>query len=311
MLQRLLRRTTAAVASVGVQLSSDGVSIAINSGVSDAGGHRPSGSEASGHAAAARGQASSVSCKPEAWHNQLDALARELGLAKGTPANLVLPPDAYALLLVEPPDVPPAELKEAIRGRVRELVSFNVDDAILDVFAFPEAAAKGRKTCFVAVAERRVLQPQVDAFRDSRLELRSIDITELALRNLIPDECEEPVALLYAHGQTGLIAVLKAARLFLSRRIELPSIPDDRSIDLVLLQLQRSMDYFDSQLGQGVVNTVLSCMPAEFERDGLRRLQEMLPFPVHRLGDWLEQRGGLRVQNGLAAAAGAACRRPA
>ncbi len=306
MLQRLLRRSSAPAASVGVQLSNDGVSIAINGGgsaVSDRG--------VASAALARRSQATSVSCRPEAWHSQLDALARELGLAKGTPANLVLPPDAYALLLLDPPDVPPAELKEAIRWRVRELVSFNVDDAILDVFAFPEEAAKGRRTCFVAVAERRLLQPQVDAFRDGRLNLRSIDITELALRNLIPDECEEPVAVLYAQGPIGVIAVLKAGRLFLSRRVELQSLSDDRSIDLVLLQLQRSMDYFDSQLGQGVVNTVLSCMPAEFEREGLRRLQEMLPFPVHRLGDWLETRGGLRVQNGLAAATGAACRRPA
>ena len=304
MLQRLLRRSSAPAASVGVQLSSDGVSIAISTGGTEASGRGLAGAALGG-----RAQASSVSCRPEAWHNQLDALARELGLAKGTPANLVLPPDAYALLLLDPPDVPPAELKDAIRWQVRELVSFNVDDAILDVFAFPEEAAKGRKTCFVAVAERRMLQPQVDAFRDSRLELRSIDITELALRNLIPDECEEPVAVLYAHGQTGVIAVLKAGRLFLSRRIELQALIHDRSIDLVLLQLQRSMDYFDSQLGQGVVNTVLSCRPAEFEREGIRMLQEMLPFPVHRLGDWLEQRGGLRVQNGLAAATGAACRR--
>ena len=234
---------------------------------------------------------------------------RDLGLPKGTPANLVLPPDSYALLLLDPPDVPPSEMREAVRWRVRELVPFSVDDAVLDLFAFPEDAAKGRKTCFVAVAERRTLQPRVEAFRDSRLVLRSIDISELALRNLIPDDCDEPIAVLYAQGHIGLIALFKAGRLFLSRRLEVRDLGDDRTVDQVLLQLQRSMDYFDSQLGQGLVNTVLSCMPPEFERDGIRRLQEMLPFPVHRLGDWLEQRGGGLIQSSVAAATGGARRR--
>jgi hypothetical protein len=52
-------------------------------------------------------------------------------------------------------------------------------------------------------------------------------------------------------------------------------------------------------------------MPAEFEREGIRRLQEMLPFPVHRLGDWLEQRGSGPVQSGMAVATGGARRRAA
>jgi MSHA biogenesis protein MshI len=297
MLQRLLPRGNATVSTVGVQLSGDGISLAIDSAVAP---DRARG-----------GQTSSVSCHPADWRAQLDVLARDLGLPKGTPANLVLPPDSYALLLLEPPDVPPSELRDAVRWRVRELVPFNVDDAVLDLFPFPEEAAKGRKTCFVAVAERKALQPRVDAFRDSRLALRSIDITELALRNLIPDEVEEPIAVLYAQGQIGLIALFKAGRLFLSRRLEVRDVGDDRTVDQVLLQLQRSMDYFDSQLGQGVVNTVLSCMPAEFEREGIRRLQEMLPFPVHRLGDWLEQRGSGPVQSGMAVATGGARRRAA
>lgn len=305
MLQRLMPRASAAAASVGVQLSDDGISLAIDG--------RPAGASGGGGQPAPQSgdKASTVSCHPADWRGQLDTLVRDLGLPKGTPANLVLPPDSYSLLLLEPPDVPPSELREAVRWRVRELVPFSVDDAVLDVFAFPEEAAKGRKTCFVAVAERRTLQPRVDAFRDGRLALRSIDITELALRNLIPDDCEEPIAVLYAQGQIGLIALIKSGRLFLSRRLEVRDLGDDRTVDQVLLQLQRSMDYFDSQLGQGVVNTVLSCMPAEFERDGIRRLQEMLPFPVHRLGEWLEPRGGGRVQSSVAAATGGARRRGA
>lgn len=299
MLQNLWPSRTASLPTVGVELTRDGVSLAINRSMPDVQCMAP----------AAGAQASTVSCAPAAWAAKLETLVKDHGLPKGTRANLVLPPESYALLLVEPPEVAPDELREAIRWRVRELVAFPVEDAIIDVFAFPEDAAKGRKTCFVAIAERAQLAPRVDAFRDSRLDLRSIDITELALRNLLPDDCGDAVAVLYCQGSTALIAVYKGARLFLSRRVDVRDLQDERTVDQMLLQLQRSVDYFDSQLGQGAVTTVLCCMPSEFERNGIRLLQEMLPFPVHSLGQWLESRGGGRVLNTFAAATGGAWRR--
>ena len=43
----------------------------------------------------------------------------------------------YNLLLVEAPDVPPAELRAAIRWRIKDLIDFHVDDAVVDVFEVP------------------------------------------------------------------------------------------------------------------------------------------------------------------------------
>ena len=40
----------------------------------------------------------------------------------------------YNLLLVEAPDVPPAELRAAMRWRVKDLIDFHIDDAVIDVF---------------------------------------------------------------------------------------------------------------------------------------------------------------------------------
>ena len=41
---------------------------------------------------------------------------------------------SYALLLVEAPDVPATELRAAIRWRVKDLIDFHIDDAVIDVF---------------------------------------------------------------------------------------------------------------------------------------------------------------------------------
>ena len=48
---------------------------------------------------------------------------------------------AYSLLFVEAPDVPSSELRAAIRWRVKDLIDFHIDDAVIDVFDVPNQRA--------------------------------------------------------------------------------------------------------------------------------------------------------------------------
>ena len=61
------------------------------------------------------------------------------------PTVSVLDPDSYRLLLVEAPDVPADELRAAVRWRVKDLIDFHVDDAVIDVFEMPQHARGGRR----------------------------------------------------------------------------------------------------------------------------------------------------------------------
>ena len=51
----------------------------------------------------------------------------------------------YNLLSVEPPEVPPAELSAALRWRVKDLIDFSIDDAVIDAFQVSNELAPGRK----------------------------------------------------------------------------------------------------------------------------------------------------------------------
>ena len=48
----------------------------------------------------------------------------------------------YTVLSVDSPDVPPAELRSAIRWQIKDLIDYHIDDAVLDVFDAPAAGVR-------------------------------------------------------------------------------------------------------------------------------------------------------------------------
>jgi len=82
----------------------------------------------------------------------------------------VLEHGGYQLLQVEAPDVDPLELKAAIRWRIKDLIDFHVDDAVIDVFEMPANGPRART--MYAVAARR---PDIDEghFREHAEEAKA------------------------------------------------------------------------------------------------------------------------------------------
>ena len=68
--------------------------------------------------------------------NALSDAVVKYGLT-GCDCNLVLHPSEYQLLLVEAPKVAPQELKQAMKWRVKDLVTEPLDSLIIDIFPLP------------------------------------------------------------------------------------------------------------------------------------------------------------------------------
>lgn len=69
--------------------------------------------------------------------------------------NLLLSDPAYQMLLVDVPDVPAAEMDAALRFKTAELISYDLDDASIDVILLPNEAYRGRlRMAFVIAAEK-------------------------------------------------------------------------------------------------------------------------------------------------------------
>jgi len=195
----------------------------------------------------------------EAQFRGADRLARELHLDRYRCSTL-LAPGEYQLLLVEAPKVPQAELKTAVRWRVKDLLDYHLDDATIDVLDIPPAdpADTSRARSMYAVAARNAaIQGCIERFDAARIPLSVIEIAETAQRNLAAlfEQRDRGLALLYLGPGHGLLTVSFRAELYLARRIEvgmdqLLAGKDARhqgALDRVALELQRTFDHFDRQ----------------------------------------------------------------
>jgi len=177
----------------------------------------------------------------------------------GAICRAVLPTDQYRVYPVEKPQVEESELAEAARWKVKDVLEYDLADAVTDVYEFPADALRGRPEQVDVVATRSTLIKNiVDLSAAAGLELQTIDIAELALRNVIALEGEEDraSALLYLRNGQGIMILCKGQTLYFSRKFDFSvhSLNDVSQQDSVLqhlsLEVQRSFDYFESQMGQ-------------------------------------------------------------
>lgn len=164
--------------------------------------------------------------------------------------SLVLSSGEYQLLLVEAPEVPQEEMKEALLWRVKDLIQYSTDDAIIDFFEIPDDAFRGRgKMLYVVAADRQLIEKRISWLESLNLYPVYIDVPEMALLNIAEDlsESEAGTVILYLNEKQSVINMMSSGGLYLSRAL---SYNHSAQIDNAVLDLQRSMDYFESQIGK-------------------------------------------------------------
>lgn len=167
-----------------------------------------------------------------------------------TPSTTVLPANAYSLQLVEAPNVPDDEVSEAVRWKIQHLIEFPVEEALIETFEMPPPANPGAKPMIYAVVARRSeIQGHVDSVRNADIRIDAIDIPELCIRNIavrLPQD-EYGVAFLHFNNDFGYLTITRGGILYLIRRIELQQEFLAEQQQEIALQIQRSLDYYESQ----------------------------------------------------------------
>lgn len=236
----------------------------------------------------------------------------------------------YQLFVVEAPNVKPEEMRAAIRWRVKDLIDFHVDDAVVDVLDIPTpegAAPRARLMCAV-VAKAAAVREVVTRFERARLPLEVIDIAETAQRNVAAlfESGERGVLTLGFDDGGGLITLTCGGELYFARRLDLglAQLCDadegrrQAAFERALVELQRSLDHVDRQFHYVPLDKVLLAplpAPADALAAHLRpnvyapvaeaSLGEVLDLPVGwqpgeaaRRGRWLALIGaGLRNES--------------
>lgn len=231
--------------------------------------------------------------------NNADRVAKELALDRYQCAAL-LPSSDYQVMLVDAPNVPQAELKTAVRWKLKDMLDYRLDEATVDMLDIPPDATGGSRGHWVyAVAARNeIIRQCIQRFDDARIPLAVIDIVETAQRNVAAlfETPERGLAFLYVAEGYALLTINYRRELYLARRIDVGMesfMGDDEAaredaLSRIGLELHRSFDHFDRQFPfVGVAKLLLGPEPKE---TGLAAyLSQNLDFPVEhaRLSDVL------------------------
>lgn len=174
----------------------------------------------------------------------------------GARAVGVLAPGEYQTVQVEAPQVPAGEMRQAAAWRVRELIDFPIDQAVIDTYDPPESTRRGQARVNVVVARRSMVAERIEMLRDAGLELAAIDIPELVQRNVcahLPSPSGGHALLALEHD-SGLLTLFRDGEQYLARGIDIGygalAGGDRDTMETLVLEVQRSLDYHGSALSQ-------------------------------------------------------------
>jgi len=220
---------------------------------------------------------------------QLSEVVAEAGLT-GADCSCVLGSRDYNIYLVEAPQVEPDEVSAAVRWKIKDLLDMPVDDAVVDVFSVPDEAFQGRKKMVYAVAAARSAVEQLIEMVDrAGLSLATIDIPELVMRNISSQFVDDRngLAFISLKESGSTMNISRGGQLYLTRRINTKVGPDalleddwEMIRDRLVLEIQRSLDYFESQMGQNPVNQVMIAPRKKDTESMMNSLGEALATPI-------------------------------
>ena len=200
----------------------------------------------------------------------------------------------YSVTPLDAPPVPREERREALRWALKEMVSYPVDSACLDVLDQPAAGLlPGRSVGVLVVsAPESAVRARVAPFASARVPLAVVDIPELAQRNVaaLLEDDNRGLAFLRVDERGTLLTLTFHGELVAVRRGETTTqqlsegSPEarERVRERLVLELQRSLDNFDRQYSHIPVSKVVLACSAPI--DGLlAALAESSYVPVQEM----------------------------
>ena len=158
---------------------------------------------------------------------------------------------------------------------------------MVDYIDLPAQAAGTDKVNVVALPEPDV-QKVCQGIRDANLILESIGAAELATCDLLSDNDEAVMTLVQQAGYDMCLNIVKRGKLYFSRRLrgyENLSTFNQQELQMgvgenLSVEIQRSMDYFESQLRQAPVKRILLGVETDLIEQFAELMKQLTFMPV-------------------------------
>jgi len=226
-----------------------------------------------------------LSPNPFSESSRFSELVKDKGL-NGSKALIVMPESSYQIHLVERPSVPDEELRDALRWKIKDLVSFDIEKAVIDYIELPDDAYRGRSRMLYAVAAQQdEIDRRVEWCESIGLEPIVVDVPELALLNLTEDlaDSEAGLAAFFLGDKSSSINLLSDASLYFTRHLHYNRTDGAADAGAAVLELQRSLDYYESQVGKPPCVRLLVLPFQSDDTPLMSELRQNLHLDIHSL----------------------------
>lgn len=222
--------------------------------------------------AAAAGKPTVLAFGEAEWRGDAASLAqayKTFGFGRKERCATLLMAGDYQISAVEAPSVPEAELKTAMRWRMKDVIDYPVEEAVFDLLPIPggEGTAGRTRWIYAVAARAELVKTYVERFDQAKVPLSVIDIPETAQRNVsaLYEKDARGVGLLYFDDAGGMLTVTSGGELFLARRFDftMPQIRQrndayrEELFGRILVELQRTLDNFERQHSQIAMSRIM------------------------------------------------------
>jgi len=177
---------------------------------------------------------------------------------KTLPCNIVLNVDQYNIVQIDKPNMPDNEVKPALRWKLKGLLDYSVEQAVVDGIDVPvDPSYANRQPLMLAIcAKKATVSAMGNQLSEAGFNVRSVDVHALVQRNIahLLEHEDRALVMLSILPRGCLLTFTAKGELYHARLIELDrDFLNDRgelfkaNFDKLVLELQRSLDSFDRQ----------------------------------------------------------------
>ena len=175
--------------------------------------------------------------------------------SQGMPCHWVLQSKDYELISIPNLPVATEELSTALRWHIKDQIDFPITEAVLDYFKVPYLTkTQNEELIYVVVAKKNYLELISKIIVEAGLNLVSIEIPDLALRNAVElfSEKKQGIGILEINQTGAKLILMQDGYIYLIRQIEmeLHKIQSAEELNVLASEIQRSCDYYENGLGQ-------------------------------------------------------------
>jgi MSHA biogenesis protein MshI len=219
------------------------------------------------------------------WQGQLADYVQRHKLAN-TDCYVSLTSHWYQLLQVDQPKVPQDEVHAALGWPLKDLLPPNTE-YVYDYLNPPAQVAGQSKLSVVAIPHKDIERISKGIY-EADLRLKNISVEETATVELTPNSEDAVMSLVQEHGEEIVLNIVKNNQLYFTRRLKgFENLGSYSASELSMgiteslcVQIQRSMDYFESQLRQAPVRKVLLKLDTALAEQLASQIQENMSLPV-------------------------------